>query len=641
MGEAGTRRRQAWIAAVLALIAALGYVALASQLPVAIRAWAAHDDAWFWLRARAIAGGGWLGGYDHYTLMKGSGYPLFLAIVHGLGIPLATAQALLYAGACLLLGHGLYRTTGRPWLTLLVVLVLQWHPAALTWGVVLRDNIAAAQALLVLGCVLEAVWVRRSPRASLAWAAAAGVLLGWFWTTREDGVWLLPGVGLLVLAAIAWAWHDQARRRNVSVAGVALVLASLGWLGLVASANGVKYGEFVLTDVKHAAFSEALGALHSVHAGPVVPFVPVPRQAREAVYRVSPTFARLRPALERPDNFWTQPGCSVYPHACGDFAGGWFLWALRDAVHSVGGYETASSAARFYRDLAREVRQACDEGRLQCRRTVIKLMPAVSDEQWRSLPARLGAAAALLTWQDVHEPPLRTDFDHPRGMEMWRFVGKPRVANAPEELGVRASGWLRAPDGAWLQARCGQRIFAIERQPSPDLVAYFDAPSMAQRRFTLRLPAEHDCRLELPGGEGAELASVPATPASLALGDAELYLDMVAVVPRAAAAPEWALQVKALVWRAYAVVSPWLVAAGLLAFAGALVRALVTRRAGVVLALAAAAWGLVLGRTLLLALVDLSAFPAIHHQYLQPAFPLLALAAVVSLAAAVGRTPRR
>lgn len=642
MGGQGSRRRQAWIAASLALCAALCCVVLVSQLPVTIRADAAHDDAWFWLRARAITGGGWLGGYDHSTLIKGAGYPLFLAVVHGLGLSLATAQALLYAAACLLLGHALYRVSGRPWLALLVVVILQWHPAAMAWDRVLRDNISAAQALLVLGCTLQAAWVpRASRRARLCWAAAAGLLLGWFWTTREDGLWLLPGLGVLLVAALAWAWRDPPQRRAIALAAGTLAVACLGWLGLVTLANGVKYDAFVLTDVKDAAFSDALGALHGVQAGPVVPFVPVPRQVREAVYGVSPGFARLRPALEDPDNFWTRPGCSVYPHACGDYAGGWFLWALRDAVHSVGGYASADSAARFYRELSAEVRQACDDGRLQCRRPLFGLMPVVSDAQWRSLPQRLAAASALLAWQDPPAPPMHTDLEHPRSVEMWHFVGRPRLAAGAGGLGVRASGWLRDPEGAWLQARCGGQRFAIAPRPSPDLVAHFEDPSLAARRFALRLPAGQDCRLErVPGGERLDLAAVVQTPARFALGDAELYLDVGSELPQAARTPRAALQARAMVSRAYALLLPWLAAAGLLAFAWAVGRALLARRAGPWLVLAAAGWGMVLGRALLLALVDLSAFPAINHQYMQPAFALLAMAAIASLAAATGASPR-
>lgn len=634
--EEKTGAEKAGVAAVLGLVSALCFVAVVSQLPVEIRASAAHDDAWFWLRARAIAGGGWLGGYDLYTLMKGSGYPLFLALAHGLGIPMAIAQGLLYAAACLLLGHALYRATGQPWLALLVVLVLQWHPASMGWSVVLRDNISAAQALLVLACTLQAAWVPRRLRSRLCWGAAAGVALGWFWTTREDGIWLLPGVALLLLAATVWAWRDAPRRRAVIAAGAALVLACLAWLGLVATANGVKYGEFVLTDVKGGAFADAVAALHSVRAGPIVPFVPVPRQVREAVYGVSPSFARLHPALEDPENFWSSPGCSVYPHTCGDFAGGWFLWALRDAAYSVGAYESAESAARFYRGLAEEVREACGQGRLQCRRSPIGLMPAVTEAQWRTLPSRLAAAAGLLGWQDVPLPNPQADFGYPRSVDMWRFVGSPKMAAKPGESGVRAAGWLRDADGAWLQARCGDRIFAIEPRPSPDLVAHFGDPALSARRFTLQLPNEGHCRLErVPGGERVALASVLQVPARLDLGGGELYLDEAfAMAP--ALTPDWALKVRDAAWRGYALLLPWLLGAGLLAFCWALGRAVVARCAGPWLVLAAAAWGVVFGRTLVLVLVDLAAFPAITVAYMQPAFAPSALAAIASLAAALG-----
>ena len=56
-----------------------------------------HDDYLFIKLAKNILSGQWLGPYDHYTLIKGPGFPLFLAVVHHLGLPLLFAQQLLYS----------------------------------------------------------------------------------------------------------------------------------------------------------------------------------------------------------------------------------------------------------------------------------------------------------------------------------------------------------------------------------------------------------------------------------------------------------------------------------------------------------------------------------------------------------------
>ena len=46
--------------------------------------------------------------------------------------------------------------------------------------------------------------------------------------------------------------------------------------------------------------------------------------------------------------------------------GGWFMWALRDAVAAAGHYSSGTAAADYYRRLANEINIACDEGRLEC-----------------------------------------------------------------------------------------------------------------------------------------------------------------------------------------------------------------------------------------------------------------------------------
>src|SRR5690606_36518456 len=143
-----------WGLAAIALASSSLFVLLVHQLPVSILAATSYDDAWFWLRAEHIAAGHWLGPFDQLTLIKGPGYPLFLAANHLLGVSATTMQAVLYAAACQLLGAAVHRVCGRSRLVLLLVLAPQWHPAPLSWDRVIRDNIGAAQILLMLACLL-------------------------------------------------------------------------------------------------------------------------------------------------------------------------------------------------------------------------------------------------------------------------------------------------------------------------------------------------------------------------------------------------------------------------------------------------------------------------------------------------------
>ncbi|HST46126.1 MAG TPA: hypothetical protein VLK29_12990, partial [Luteimonas sp.] len=512
------------------------FVLLVAHLPVAMLAEAGHDDAWFWRHGASLASGHWMGGYDHTTLIKGSGYPLFLAVVHLLGMQVNIAEALLHAGACLLFGLALYRMTHRPALALLVALALQWHPAALAWSRALRDNVGAAQVLLVLACLLNFLFATRVGRRGWRWAAGAGLALAWFWSTREDGIWLLPGVAVLVSGCCAGAWGDRAEARRLAGGSALMAVVFAAWLALVAGVNLSKYGLFVTVETRESAYTDAVSALQRVRVGEPVPYVPVPQPVREAVYAVSPSFARLRPHFEGAGRVWTGPGCALYAHTCGDYAGGWFMWALRDAAQSIGAYASASSADAYFAGVASEIGRACDERRLHCVSPIVAVLPPVAASQWRTLPERLGVALSLLTWQHIGDGQTDSHVGSRHVVAMWRFLGEPLVPDPADTLGSRASGWYRDAGNGWLALRCTSApgVQAVERQPSPDLVGHFGDPHAGANRFTLVVPALDACMLETANGAHAVPLPIDgeADP-DLALGTGVVHVDSVqAGLPR-------------------------------------------------------------------------------------------------------------
>ena len=101
----------------------------------------------------------------------------------------------------------------------------------------------------------------------------------------------------------------------------------------LAACNFAAYRTWAIVDFKGGGYSRAVNALQSVRTGPPVAYVPVPAKVRARVYTASPTFASLRPYLEGPNGeVYRHVSCEVYATTCGDYAGGWFIWALRDAA---------------------------------------------------------------------------------------------------------------------------------------------------------------------------------------------------------------------------------------------------------------------------------------------------------------------
>lgn len=393
-----------WTWAALVAVSVL-FLVVAMHTPVGVLGNALHDDGLFIHHALSILDGHWLGPYDQLTLAKGPGYALLLVVGHLSGLSVTLLHALLYLFGVLCVSLAFARLTEATAMPLLLCAVLLLHPAALPLRVI-RDSVYGSQILLLCGVSIVLLLDGGRGRFRPLLAFGTGLLFGWIWLTREEGLWLIPGLALMVLGA-GWLYRRHAGSTRALVeTTIAVVLVAVGVNVAYSSINRAYYGKFIAVDFKEANFVNALAALQGVRGDETVPYVPVPRDVRSRIFAVSPSFAELRgyfDANASPDSVWGRVGCRVYPSTCGDIAGGWFVWALRDAAASRGYYRSPDAAAMYFERLTNEIRDACDRGRLRCGSSVVPFMPQVSSTQLHAIPATTLRAIELLTF--VHSPP--------------------------------------------------------------------------------------------------------------------------------------------------------------------------------------------------------------------------------------------
>ena len=243
-----------------------------------------------------------MGPYDRLTLAKGPAYPIWIAVLHRLQLPLLLGQHLLYGVACWVVVRALGPLGVTPWLRLALFGLLLFNP--LTFGQspqrVIRAGIYPALTLFVIaGAVGVHLRHQAGPRTLARWSAGLGLALAAFWLTREEGIWLLPSLALLIgttlLALQRSGGADRRLRLLLSQSWAPVFLAAvLGVCGL----NLFHYGVFVTVEFKHQAFLAAYGSLSRIEPEKRHRYVPVPREAREQAYAVSPTFRELRPLLK-------------------------------------------------------------------------------------------------------------------------------------------------------------------------------------------------------------------------------------------------------------------------------------------------------------------------------------------------------
>ncbi len=168
---------------------------------------------------------------------------------------------------------------------------------------VFRGQIYYGQVLLTLAALIAVVFGPFDRRGRVLLSIFCGTVFGWFWLTREEGVWLLPGIGVIV-AAGAWNAYRAGRIRSLGIS-LAIVLCIFSFLQIgFRVGNLLAYGKFVGVDVKEANYERALGAIDSVRSGGTKPFIPVTRGSPRTDLRHKPDFRFVERLFRWPCTSW-------------------------------------------------------------------------------------------------------------------------------------------------------------------------------------------------------------------------------------------------------------------------------------------------------------------------------------------------
>lgn len=620
-----TKRRLEWIVIVLAAAARMWLA------PRALQAigWATYDDRWFVERAQALLAGEWLGAYDHMTLIKGAGYPLWIAFCNQLRIPLLFMQHLLYVLACLAVCRALAPVVRAELLRASMFVVLAFNPMTFAYDIgtrASREGIYPALTLFVFAAAVNAVLrLDAAPARRIFHAAVSGFAVAIFWITREEGVWIVPLLAFTALGVRA-EW-----RRVVTMVTVA---AGAFWAiyGSVMLANAVRYGVPAVVEVKERSFLRAYGSLAAVRQRAPQPHVPVPGEVRERVYAISPAFAELRPFLEGPaTERWRCEG--------GDLCGAYFFWALRDAVARAGHYRNATAARAFYDRVSAEIERARERGLLDARRPRASLLPPLLPGQirqvWETWKARVIRVPAFRDFDVVVPYSEGTDDE----LALFASVTRSRLTPRQDDV-VRGHivGWVLHAEGALdISVQRGDGTPAagarVTRIPSPDLYEHL------RHRWKEFPPARHArFRVDLPPGSsflvlslrGKEIERIPVTARPRGSVHPQIRMSIEEVMIETGR-PQAAAQLRIMRWigAVYGhVFGPFFI----LAAVAFLLRVRHVDRTTTlfVIALLSA----VAGRVLILALIDVSSFVVFTPGYQTPMYPLVLIAGMLMAYAA-------
>jgi hypothetical protein len=614
----------------------IAYVAICMHLPVSLYTLAMHDDAHFWKLASNIVRGCWVGGYDQLALCKGLTYPIFLAINNILGLPATLSIALLYAIACYFFVQNLIQVGLARILALILFILILFEPALFPVRLT-RDNIYPALTLLSVAFLIRILFTK----ATYKHAILCGVSIAGFLMTREEGVWLMPSILVLCIGAYlirknqnGWKVTRKSLFKLISVA----MISSIGPMAAVSIINYVKCGYFGTVDFKGKQFKRCLHDLQTVVVGHPIPHVPVTAASREAIYQASPSFHELRNFLEVGiGRGWTLGGQGLYPNTENDFVGGWFMWALRDAVASQGYYKSGQTAEKYYGKIADEIEKAQREGKLP-RVFSFSFVPVLSKDNLRLIPSSAWSAVKVTNYKEPISINGGPSSDPNSSLNNAReFLGNPKSIPSISEQKVSLSGWFYSKEHRWIdlvsQEDGGESEKIIKKCKSKDVAENFKDPFASMCRFNLE-GVSPKSEIHVQGSKEV----IPVSKLINAKGKQSVYGSNMIFIdgdfPLVNASPGYE-KLKINLINIYSYISPFLLVAGIVSclygcFALFFRSNSFCDTEKTLLLVSLSLYLAYITRVAICVLVDISAFPAINTLYLGVAFPIIFSASFVA-----------
>lgn len=344
-----------------------------SDIGMTLRPQLMHDDLLFMTQAATIYAGDWLGEFWQLTLAKGPVYSVFVALSAATGLSLQFNEVLFHGLACIAFLGALSPWLRRPEWRLLLLAVLLFEAYSLSpeiFGRVLRGAIQPALTLFTLAGLLGMVTrAKCHTKFVWPWALLAGLAGSAFWFSREEGIWLVPTMVLLLGTFVGTSWSTSAAHRIAWLSCLALPLVVFSGVRFTLhSINQAYYGVSIGVDVSAGPFPEAYGAMMRVHSPDPIPGVAITTTTRDLIYPHSPAFAEIAKELDGSvTEIWGPAGWgenNPHPRANLEIRGGWYQWALREAATRSGYYRSAPNTQAYWQRVADEINVAVDSGHL-------------------------------------------------------------------------------------------------------------------------------------------------------------------------------------------------------------------------------------------------------------------------------------
>lgn len=349
-----------------------------------------YDALWYLRSARHWY---WGATYDWIAYIRPCAYPLWIAVVRRLHIPLRLAIELLQLGGALTLVLAFRGLGVNRWFCVASFAVICLHPSGFQQNnYTMSDTFYAGLLWYVLGGLLLTLAGR-----SLWISFATGIAIAILWNTREEGFVLLAAFAIWS-ALLFLNGNGQSTSRHQALRKiVAMCATAISLIVVTYAANNFVFRSFARSEMTAPVFQSFYHSLLRIKPAEPKPYAPITTDTLHRAFAVSPTLAKLRASLDGPIGESWRVETYRRVGTPNEIGVGWIVWATRQAAAGEGIFASPKMARRFFTKAAGEINLACNEGRLPTRFVLDGFLdPFTQNGAQLRLPASVARMAARI-----------------------------------------------------------------------------------------------------------------------------------------------------------------------------------------------------------------------------------------------------
>lgn len=336
----------------------------------------------------------WNRNYDRLSIVRPPAFPLWIALVNFVGLPLAISLKALYLSGGLMMARAGFRLSIPTYLVLAVLGLFAFQPTVLP--VLLRITPDGFYACIAMHALAQLGFYAASDtlRKKNIHASLFGFLIGVLILTRDE---YLIAVGILLLFIVLYLLVPLLAKstKPIRIESIGLlILCCASPVFVVLLANKLKFDALAISQFTTSGYNSMYKAALSVDREKKVKGVPITLEALDRVYEISPSWRSISDDLNAQAKLVSR-STAYFTRDPEEIGAGAFPWVMLNVVSANGYFESQESAERFLHSLGDEITEAQKAGLLGSRNLLFSLV----DPDWKFwLPDFFISMRKALSW---------------------------------------------------------------------------------------------------------------------------------------------------------------------------------------------------------------------------------------------------